>query len=718
MTHRPASNTRWASRAPTCNVRRRIRVVFCGFLLVFGSIVARLVHLQAFPDPKLMEYDRIRRVGAVVLSTPRGAIYDRSGRILATNREVFSLVADPRKITTPHLVAESLSARLQMDYSTLYSRLTLSDDEGKKRKGVAVKRWLTEEEAQRLGDLQALAGGALRIESEQVRFYPQAELAAHVLGFANRDNKGCEGVELMFDRCLQSTPGRLEARKDGRLNLLPFATLDYTPPKGGEDIHLTLDVTVQYTLERELDKAMEANRAARATGVVMNPWTGAILALACRPAFDPNEYWKYSAEERRNRVVTDVFEPGSAFKIVTAAAALENGLITPDTLIDCENGAFNPYGRRIRDFHRLGIEPFSKCFEESSNIAIIKVAAMLGAVRLESWIRMFGFGQRTCPDLPMESAGIFRPVEQWSKLSMGSLPMGQEIAVTALQLVRAFAVIANGGYLVEPYLVERAVDESGQVTYARQAPPARRILSAATAAAMQQLCHQVVTHGTGRYANIAEFRAGGKTGTAQVAKETGGGYYADRYTTIFAGFAPLSRPQLCAVIVLHQPNVKLHYGGYVCGPVFKAVVRETLINMHCPPDPVVGDVKEPVVETEDADTVTARLGVPEIREPSEEELLAPLEELELAVREEDSFRESRRLPDLVGMTKRQVQATLAALQLNWNAQGTGWVIAQEPPAGTPLHEVTVCQLVFSSRRDVPNDDPQRTVPTSAKRNSG
>ena len=271
---------------------------------------------------------------------------------------------------------------------------------------------------------------------------------------------------------------------------------------------------------------------------------------------------------RKNRALLDMFEPGSAFKIVTASAALEHGLIVPETLIDCEGGAFNPYGHRIRDFHKLGVEPFSKCFEESSNIAIIKVGAMLGKERLETWIRRFGFGDRTSPDFQFESPGMFRPLSEWSGLSMGALPMGQEIAVTIPQMARAFAVIANGGFLVEPYFVEQAATRDGRVTYRHEAPPPTRILSERTAATMRDLSYQVVRYGTGAPASIPEYRVGGKTGTAQMARKDGRGYDPDRYTTVFAGFAPVGNPRLVAIIVVQEPMIRLHYGGYVCGPVF------------------------------------------------------------------------------------------------------------------------------------------------------
>ena len=348
----------------------------------------------------------------------------------------------------------------------------------------------------------------MEITDEPERIYPEGSLAAHVLGFVNREGEGGSGLELLYNDRLKCVPGRRRARKDIQGRLLRSRTIEYIPPTGGEDLYLTIDKNMQYALERELADVIERCNAEHAMGILMEPHSGAILALAYVPTFDPNRFNEYSPEVYVNRTVVDFFEPGSSFKIITAAAALEHGLITPDTLIDCEGGAFNPYGHRIKDFHALNVEPFTTCFAESSNIAIIKVAAMLGKERLAEWIARFGFGVRTGRDFQGESPGMVHPLKNWSRLSMGSLPMGHEIGVTMPQLARAYCAIANGGFLIEPYLVERAVSREGIVTYEHDASLRTRILSEQTAETMKMLCHQVVIHpeGTGRYANIPEYR--------------------------------------------------------------------------------------------------------------------------------------------------------------------------------------------------------------------
>lgn len=663
--------------------------------------MARLVHLHIFPDVKFID-ENLMHIGRIEIQRPRGQILDRNGRILATDRVVFSLNANPSKINDPQALAAELHHRLGMDYALLLDRLSRQDAQGRKMKFVWIKRWLSEGETDRLGDLtQIPQGHALALQKEAVRFYPEGQLASHVLGFANREGQGSEGVELAYDRYLRSVPGRQVSRVDNKRNLLTYLTLEYEPPKGGDDLTLTLDARIQFSLERQLDLAMIDKKAPRAMGLIMDVHTGEILALAVRPAFDPNRYAEHDPEFRKNRALVDVFEPGSAFKIVTASAALELGLITPEDLINCENGSFNPYGHRIKDTHKLGIVPFWRSFAESSNVATIKVAALLGPERFESWITRFGFAQRTGIDLPGESPGIFRPRNQWSRLSMGSLPIGQEIAVTMPQLAQAFAAIANGGFLVQPHVVKKTVSKEGDITYLHEAPPPRQILSAQTAATMRELCYQVVAlkEGTGRYAAIREFRAGGKTGTAQIARPDGRGYYKDRFTTIFAGFAPVSEPRIVCVIVVQEPMIDLHFGGYVCGPVFKEIVREALVLLNTPQDPMP-DTDAPKAPTTpkptapDADALIPRLELRPI------EVLAEAEEgldgLELLPYLGNPTEKAVLLPNLIGLTKRQAKQKLVELGLQWDPQGAGRVVFQDPPPGALAPPASVCRLIFSN----------------------
>ncbi len=711
-----------ASELPITKKHRvRIRVVFWGFLIAFNFIIIHLVKLQAWPDEKFLKNDRAH-VGEVPLTIPRGRIFDREERILARDRQAPSIWANPRYIADPIDAAQRLSTKLNLNEDVVLERLTRRTADGEKMQAVPIKRYLTEDEFNALGDLNAFVGGGLQVKREPVRYYPEDSLAAHVLGYVNLDRGGAQGIEYAYDSYLRSIEGVHRSRVDARRNLLASLTLEYVPPAGGNDVDLTIDKPIQHTLERELMAVMERCQAPRAMGMLMDPKTGAILALACMPTFDPNAYWEYTNEQRKNRAVTDVFEPGSAFKIVTASAALEMGLVTPDTLINCEGGRWNAFGRRvISDAHDMNVVPFREVFAESSNIGIIKTAGRIvdrgGNELLDRWIRSFGFGSTTSRDFQLESAGIYAPLKKWSKLSPISLPIGQEIAVTVPQLARAFAVIANGGYLVEPHLVQSVKNREGEVLYRFEPVEQKRVISERTANIMKELCYEVVAHGTGTRAAIPEFRAGGKTGTAQVARPDGKGYYDDRYTAVFAGFAPISDPRVCAVIVVYNPQSKLYWGGYVSGPVFKNVVREALIRLECPEDPMEDYHGEEAIEDGDADTLVAREGMPPESEPvvttrSEAELA--YENAELMAKESDQNDTTPRLPSFDGLTKAQAKDALAKLALPWDAQGSGWVVAQEPAPGTPLANVDQCRLVFSNtRHDELEDDSARLKKTAA-----
>jgi len=688
----------------------RFRIIFVQllFVMAFGVIAVRLFQLHLYPHPNIGIAEQ-GHIGKTTIHRPRGVIFDRRGNVLATDRRVDSLAVDPSKIDDPGELIWYLHRRLNVDKEVIRKRFSQRDSAGNKMKFVWVKRRITTAELASLDDREGIRGvDALMFRKEMVRYYPEADLASHVLGFGNREGQGAEGVELAYDKYLRSHSGRQVGRVDSKRNPLRYLTLEYEAPVGGDDVHLTIDRTFQFTLEQALDEAMVKNKAPRAMGIMMDPDTGAILAMASRPGFDPNEYWNFTPAQRKNRASVDVFEPGSSFKIVAAAGALELGLITIEQAIDCEGGSYNPYGHRISDApgHRLGVVPFSEAFAQSSNVGITKVAALLGPERFESWIRKFGFGQYSGMDLPGESRGILRSGTQWSKLSMSALPMGQEVAVTMFQLARAFSVIANDGFLVEPYVVERAVSEEGEVTYQHEPGASQRVLSLETARLMRELCHQVVAskNGTGKRAAISEYRVGGKTGTAQIAKPNGGGYYRDKYTTVFAGFAPIRDPRIVCVIVVSEPNIANHYGGYVAGPVFKKVVREALVRMNVPKDPMIEQPRTinippapaPVqVALADSDTVTPRVLLSVIDVPDEWSDGA-LDGLELVTSRGDETSAGPKLPDFSGLTKPQAISKLVSLGIRWDPQGAGRVVQQDPAPGTPLSDVRLCKLVFST----------------------
>jgi cell division protein FtsI (penicillin-binding protein 3) len=685
----------------------RIYFLMAVFWAAFAVVGVRLYFVHLDPAPELTRENAYHE-GEVKLPISRGDLRDRNGIVLATDDRVPTLVADPSRVKNPERIAQILSRELGIPEEETHRNLRPTRDDGVARRFAYLARWVTHVAPEALELLVHEIDDEVNLRYEPMRYYPQQHLAAQALGFVNRVGDASEGLELKCDSWLRGVAGTRRARKDARETLLSSLTLEYQPPSGGHDVYLTIDANIQRKLENAIQARMEELNAPRGMGMLMDPKTGAILAFACLPSYDPNHYEESSKELRTPRALTHAVEPGSVFKIVTAAAVLEHGLVTPDTLIDCEGGSFNPYGHRINDVHKMGIVPFSLCFAESSNVAHIKVAALLGPERLEQWIQRFGFGQRATRELGgMESTGIFRPRNKWSRLSMGSLPMGQEISCTLPQLTRAFAVIANGGLLVEPYFVDRVIDRDGNTVHRGMPATPRRIISEKTAETMRDLCHQTVLHGTGSRASIELYRVGGKTGTAQRSPEGQRGYAARKYTSIFVGFAPVADPRIVGTIVVEEPDYGKHYGGYACGPVFKSVVGDALALMQVPEDPVVEEDGLPVNTLADADTATT----PAPLEPAAADpvVLEPLDDLELIARELDGTEWVRGLPDFTGMTMRQARERLLELGIPWDPSGTGRVVQQRPEPGTPVTKVELCRLFFANSGTPVDDDTSQTL---------
>lgn len=679
--------------------RRRIYMLSFVLLLGFGLVNGRLLDLHVDPDERLNQ----PRNSYEVDPRARGEIRDRNGDVLATNLYTHFLTADPSRIEDADAVLEYLSARITLNEDEVRPRLLQTNANGNKRKSIVVRNHLTDEEIKALDGYKTHpAGKHLHIGKDMQRFYPNDQLAAHVLGFTT-DGQGREGVERRADKFLRSAPGKRSGRVDKDRKLLGLFTLEQELPTGGENVYLTIDRDLQYHLELAIDKAMEERQAPEAMGILMDPYTGAILALACRPAFDPNQYSQFSSHIRRNKAVVDYFEPGSSIKIITASAALELGLVGPYTQIDCEGGQMpKPGGRTLYDTHPRNKITFTQSFAESSNIALVKIAQQLRPEAVEEWMRRFGIGQRSGVGLPQETQGILRPASKWSRLSIYNVPIGQEMAVNLVQLARAFSVIANGGYLVQPHLVGRAVDAEGETTYAFSQADRPRVISEATANTMKQVLHAVVVgkESTGRRAAIQDFRVGAKTGTGQITDPETRSYFKRKYTAVIGGFAPLSSPRLTCVIVVSKPKFGEHHGGRASGPVFKEIMTYALNKLNVPKDPMSHEdsLKEYVTLASLDGQTLARKNKFEIFESNDEEDF--FGELEPEAAQGDLAHGDSVLPNLKGRTKRQARQTLAALGVAWDPRGAGRVVEQVPPPGTPLKDVTVCQLVFSHESSV------------------
>jgi cell division protein FtsI (penicillin-binding protein 3) len=421
---------------------------------------------------------------------------------------------------------------------------------------------------------------------ESKRSYPNGFLASHIIGFAGLDNVGLEDTEAYYDRYMRGQAGWAVFLRDARQKRLDLWD-KMVLPKDGYNVVLTIDEVIQYIAERELDKAYEKYHARGASIIVMDPHTGAILALANRPTYDLNEHSGASGDQIRNRAICDLFEPGSVFKIVTASAALEEKKVNEEDKIFCENGEYKVANHILHDHQPHGWLTFKEVIEESSNIGTTKVAQTLGPEVIYRYARLFGFGSKLGIDLPGEISGALKEPRAWSKTSIGAVPIGQEVGVTALQLASAISVIANGGQLMKPYIVEEVRDKYGMTIKNFSPTLIRKVISLDTALRVKKILTGAVEEGTGKLAKMASFTAAGKTGTAQKL-EPNGAYSHDKFVASFIGFAPAEDPQVAIVITVDEPH-PYYFGGVVAAPVFKNVAEDAIkyLNAKNPPNEVI-----------------------------------------------------------------------------------------------------------------------------------
>ncbi|HXC62164.1 MAG TPA: penicillin-binding protein 2, partial [Nitrospiria bacterium] len=505
---------------------------------------------------------------SIFLEGERGTIYDRRGRVLATNLEVPSIYAVPTSIQGSDQVGLELARVLKSDLTSVKRRLR------EDRNFVWIARKVTPERAKAVSDLK-IDGIGFVMESQ--RFYPNRHLMGHLLGFAGMDNQGLEGVELAYDSYLRGEKGLLWMERDALGETIFPSGLGHVAPSRGRDIVLTIDEVIQYITEQELDRVVQQVSAVSGSIIVMNPKTGEILAMAVRPEFNPNILSRHDPSEWRNRAITDLYEPGSTFKIVTAATALEEKLVTPAERINCEEGSFQIGGEVFHDPVKEGVLTFSEVIQRSSNIGTIKIGTRLGAERLYQYAKTFGFGEKTGIDLLGETAGTLRSPHNWSKRSLASIAIGQEVAVTPIQLITAASAVANGGQLMRPYLVSKITEHDGPVIQTIVPELRRRVISQETARQLTQILEGVTRKGgTGEKAALETYSVAGKTGTAQKADSKTKAYSSDRFVSSFVGFVPAEDPEIAILVVVDEPK-GVSWGGSVAAPVFKNVAEQTLL---------------------------------------------------------------------------------------------------------------------------------------------
>lgn len=552
-------------RIELSGTRQRILVFF--IILGYATLVFQLLNLMwIYRESHLKQANRQHRL-TVDIPPLRGIIRDRNGKDLVSNLKAPSIYAVPRILFSDdrHRIASRTARILGLPPAKLDARLSNS------KSFVWLKRKVSEGEAQ---EIKKIGSGALGMIEEYKRVYPFGEFLSQVLGFTNIDNEGIEGVELNLDKHLRGVPGHKETIRDAMGRQIKAFEKNFLPALDGHNIYLTIDQHIQYLTEKALDDAYRKWRAKGASAIVMNPETGEILAIANRPTYDPNKSKDSNAANRRNRAITDMYEPGSIFKIVTISGALDLGYITPQSVFFCHNGKMVYSGGRIlHDVHPYGNLSVVDVMAKSSNIGTVKIGLKMKPEEIDHYISAFGFGRPTGIDFPGEANGFVRHSKNWSKTSPYNIPIGHEVLVTPLQMVRLLAVIANGGKLVKPYLIERVEDQAGVVIRQNKHEAPVRIIKPETADEVRKMLIQVVEKGTGQNAKIEGFQIGGKTGTAQ--KVVGKTYSHDKYMSSFMGFAPAEKPRYVMLVVLDEPH-PLHYGGTVAAPAFKSVMEAVL----------------------------------------------------------------------------------------------------------------------------------------------
>ncbi len=618
---------------------RWVLVVAAGFA-VLGLFVWRLWALQIERHEEFRQRAAQQQLRTVELEPPRGTIFDARGRKLAVSLNVESVYATPRRIDDAAAAAAALAPVLGVDAATLTSRLAAD------LSFVWVARQLDPPVAARVREL-ALPGVAFLREYR--RYYPQLETAAQVIGFAGRDHTGLEGLESLYEPLMAGAAVERLVLRDANAGIVLSPRLSLAEPEPGRDVHLTLDSYIQQLLQGELEAAVERHSARRAMGVILDPASGAVLAMATVPAFDPNSFQRSSRERWKNRVITDQFEPGSTFKMVTAAAALEANLIDPSDTIDCEMGGITLEGVLIRDHKPFDLLTFREVIARSSNVGAIKVGLRVGRRALHEQILRFGFGRPSGIDLPGEERGLVRPLERWQLRDPAYISFGQGISVTALQLANAFAAVANGGTLYRPYVVSRSSGAGAP----RRPEVIGSPIGAGTARTLERMLEAVVEEGTGRAAAVPGYRVAGKTGTAQ--KPVPGGYSPDKHLASFVGFVPARDPAFVALIAVDEPR-GLYHGGEVAAPVFASVARQVLAYLAVPPD-------EPLFPPPPAE-------------------MPP----RLAERPPPAPPGADRVPDLRGLSARRAITLAARAGLEPSLYGSGFVARQSPPPGTALAE--------------------------------
>src|SRR5216684_2471596 len=640
-------------------VHVRLLMVAGVALLWTSAVFGRLSYLQLFAHGEYLARAQRQQQRTIEITPKRGIIYDRNMRALAMSVPVKSAFAVPAEIADESLAARLLSGVLGVPQDVLETRMASS------RSFVWISRKLPPEKVEAI---EALNLKGIYFQDENQRFYPKRDLAAHVLGFVDPDEKGLAGIEYELDSQIRSKSEKIVVMADARQRWFDGGEAQR---ERGANVVLTLDEKIQYMAQRELLAAIEKTHALAGSVIVMNPNTGEVLAMANWPRFNPNAANSAPAESRMNRAVSALYEPGSTFKLITLAAAFDQDITRPNEVFDCENGAIYIAGHRIRDHKPFGLLNVAGILAQSSDVGAIKIALRLGAPKFYEYIRAFGFGQPTGVDLPGESKGLLRRLENWSAVSIGSISMGQEVGVTPIQLISAVSAIANGGMLCKPHVIVEL--RRGDQLMPAEGPLApsepKRVIRPETAATLRRLMEGVVLNGTGELAHLDGWTAAGKTGSAQKIDPATGRYSPTQLIASFTGFAPINNPAVTILVSLDSP-VGQHEGGQVAAPVFKRIAEQVLPHLDVSDSATLEDFT-PTDFSEQPDQPPAKSAAANSREGN-----SPAPAVTVAVDEGGDIQ----VPNLSGKTMREVTTICLRLGLEPVLVGSSLATNQTPAA--------------------------------------
>jgi cell division protein FtsI (penicillin-binding protein 3) len=683
------ANAKEASGAP-----RAHRGILCGaiglvlWMLVIGG---RLIQLQVHRHDELAARARNQQMTAIETAPTRGQVVDRQGRELARSLDTESFFSDPSEVANVEETARRIAAITGLDRAELVRKF--NDAKVANKKFIWLVRRL---EMERASKLDALELNGVYSRKEPKRYYPNDTLAAHVLGFVGADEIGLAGVEQFYNEKIRGEAGKVYFEHDR----LPRAFESYeVQSHPGQTIVLTIDQLIQYRTEQALVAAVERSHAKSGTAIVMDPRTGEILAMANAPTFNPNDPASVTPEDRTNIAVQNIYEPGSTFKIVAFAAAIEKGLVKPDDKIDCQMGSITIAGRVVHDHKPFGVLTVTDALAQSSDVAAIKLGLLAGNETMYDFMKRLGFGQRTGVDLNGESPGILKPANRWQPSSIGSLAMGQEVGVTPLQMATAYSVLANGGNWVKPHVVRELRMPDGSVIYQAK-PETRKALNPETTSALRGMFEYVTIHGTAKKAQLEGYTAAGKTGTAQKVDPKTRAYSATKFIGSFVGFAPANNPAVVIIVVIDEPMGAYH-GGDVAAPVFREIAEQVLPELNVAPDTELKTVP-PLIAANSKSSPQQIKEETAQAEQRQETLPKVVASKSFAGRTSEvvfanATNRGALMPDLRGQSVRDALRMCAQLGLKLEAHGDGFAAQQYPAAGTEVGPGQIVRVDFARR---------------------